>query len=167
ERHLGADALHGLQQAEPLAFDVARESEQAYLVLAHMCLDRQRHRLALRRQRLQGSRGAMHHVADAVHVDDDEVLAVRVDDALELADHGSALSIPPPARGRSTHAVRRVWGDHLTPSPTPPLSGGASAPSVPLIWLPLSRARSRDGARASPRSPARRRRPRTADRPWA
>ena len=63
----------------------------------------------------------MHHVADAVHVDDDEVLAVAVDDALELADHRA----------------------------------------------PPSAARSRDDAHASPRSRARRRRPRTADRPWA
>ena len=32
----------------------------------------------------------MHHIADAVHVDDDVVLAVAVDDALELADHRAA-----------------------------------------------------------------------------
>ena len=30
----------------------------------------------------------MHHVADAVHVDDHEVLAIGVDDPFELADHG-------------------------------------------------------------------------------
>jgi hypothetical protein len=29
----------------------------------------------------------MDHVADAMNVDDDEVLAIGVDDALQLADH--------------------------------------------------------------------------------
>src|SRR2546423_14235493 len=52
-----------------------------------MRLDRKRPRLALRGQRLQGARRAMHHIADAAHVDDDEVLAVAVDDPFELADH--------------------------------------------------------------------------------
>src|SRR3977135_894401 len=42
ERHLGADALHGLQQAEPFALDVGDEAEQPDLILAHMRLDRQR-----------------------------------------------------------------------------------------------------------------------------
>ena len=46
------------------------------------------------RQRLQRARRAMHHVADAVDVDDDEVLAVGVDDALELADHASVAARP-------------------------------------------------------------------------
>ena len=32
----------------------------------------------------------MHQIADAVHVEDDEVLAVAVDHALELADHRAA-----------------------------------------------------------------------------
>ena len=65
----------------------------------------------------------MHHVADAVHVDDDVVLAVAVDDALELADHRIAATFEQRA--------------------------------------------ARDDAHASPRSRARRRRPRIADRPWA
>ena len=46
ERHLGADALHGLQQAEPFALGVAEKAEQADLVFAHVRLDRQRRRLA-------------------------------------------------------------------------------------------------------------------------
>ena len=29
----------------------------------------------------------MHQIADAVHVEDDEILAVAIDHALELADH--------------------------------------------------------------------------------
>ncbi len=53
ERHLGADALHGLQQAEPFALDVGQEAEQADLVLAHIGLDRERRGLARRRQLLQ------------------------------------------------------------------------------------------------------------------
>ena len=87
ERDLGADALHRLQQPEPLALDVGEEAEEADLVLAHMGLDRKLDRLAGRRQRLQGARRAMHEIADAVDVDDDEVLAIAVDHALELADH--------------------------------------------------------------------------------
>ena len=87
---LGADALHGLQQAEPFALDVARKSEQPDLVLAHMRLDRQRGGLAGRRQRLQRARRAMHLISDAADVEDDVVLAVRIDDALELADHDAA-----------------------------------------------------------------------------
>ena len=79
ERDLGADALHGLQQAEPLALDIAEEPEQLDLVLAHVSLDRQRRRLAGGWKRLQGAARAMHHVADAADVDDDEILAVGVD----------------------------------------------------------------------------------------
>jgi hypothetical protein len=29
----------------------------------------------------------MHHVSDALHVDDDEVLAIRIDDAAEFTNH--------------------------------------------------------------------------------
>ena len=65
ERDLGADALHGLQQPEPFALDVAEKAEQPDLVLAHMGLDRERRRLARRRQRLQRARRAMHQIADA------------------------------------------------------------------------------------------------------
>ncbi len=79
QRHLGADALHGLQQPEPFALDVGEKAEQPDLVLAHMRLDRQRDRLARRRQRLQRARRAMHHIADAADVDDDEILAIAVD----------------------------------------------------------------------------------------
>src|SRR5205085_3708591 len=66
------------------------EAEQANLVLAHMRFDCERHRVALGGERLQRARRAVHHVADAVHVDDDEVLAVALDDAFELADHLAA-----------------------------------------------------------------------------
>src|SRR5712671_609192 len=52
-----------------------------------MGLDRQRHRFALARQRLQGAGRAMHQIADPVHVDDDEILAIAVKHACELADH--------------------------------------------------------------------------------
>ena len=90
QRDLGADALHGLQQAEPFALDVGQEAEQPDLVLAHMGLDRQRRALAGAGQLLQRARGAVHEIADAVDVEDDEILAVAVDHALELADHASA-----------------------------------------------------------------------------
>ena len=78
ERNLGADALHGLQQPEPFALDVGLKAEQADLILAHMGLDGEHHRLARRRQRLQGARRAVHHIPDAVDIDDDEILAVAV-----------------------------------------------------------------------------------------
>ena len=87
ERDLGADALHGLQQAEPFALDVGAEAEQLDLVLAHIGLDRQHRGLARRGQRLQRARRAMHLIADALHVEDHVVLAVGIDQALELADH--------------------------------------------------------------------------------
>jgi hypothetical protein len=38
----------------------------------------------------------MHLIADAADVEDDEILAVAVDQALELADHA-----PPPSAARS------------------------------------------------------------------
>ena len=41
-RDFRADALHGLQQAEPFALDVAAETEQLDLVFAHISFDRQR-----------------------------------------------------------------------------------------------------------------------------
>ena len=130
ERDLGADALHGLQQAEPLALEVADEAEQPDLVLAHMRLDRERHRLALRRQRLQRARRAVHHVADAVHVDDDEVLAVAVDDALELADHRAATFSSTLARDarasprwRARRRRRRICGSAF----------GSSTPTIMRI----------------------------------
>ncbi len=91
ERDLGADALHRLQQPEPLPLDIGEEPEQADLILAHMGLDGEVDRLARRRQRLQGARRTMHEIADAMDVEDDEILAIAVDHALKLADH---LSLP-------------------------------------------------------------------------
>ena len=73
ERDLRADALHGQQQAEPLALDLRHEADQPDLVLADLRLDEEHRRLAARRQRLQRLRRAMHEIADAVHVEDDPV----------------------------------------------------------------------------------------------
>src|SRR3954465_9518977 len=87
QRDLGADPLHRLQQAEPFPLLVGAEAEEADHVLADMGLDRQRRRLADRGQGLERARRAMHEVADAGHVEDDEVLAVSVDHAAQLADH--------------------------------------------------------------------------------
>ena len=90
QRDLRADALHRLQQAEPFALHVAGKAEQLDLVLAHIGLDRERGGFALRRQRLQRTRRAMHLIADAADVEDDIIGAVALDDALELADHDAA-----------------------------------------------------------------------------
>src|SRR5262249_55503110 len=70
-------------------------------------LDRQRHRLARRRQILERPRRAMHEIADAVDVEDQEVLADAVDGAGELADHGRRLRVSPSAILRAT--LRRWW----------------------------------------------------------
>src|SRR5215475_3792396 len=78
---------------------VGAEAKQLDLVLAHISLDRQHRRLALRRQRLQRARGAMHLVADAADIEDDKILAVGIDQALQLANHAPATfsrsSTPP------------------------------------------------------------------------
>jgi hypothetical protein len=42
----------------------------------------------------------MHQIADAVDVEDDGVLAVAIDDAFELADHGRRTNNPS-FRGRA------------------------------------------------------------------
>src|SRR6516225_7471571 len=41
-------------------------------------------------QFLQRARGAMHQITDPIDVDDDGILAIGIDDAFELADHGRA-----------------------------------------------------------------------------
>ncbi len=55
-----------------------------------MRLDRQCRGLTGRRQRLQRARRAMHLISDAADVEEDVILAVTIDDALELADHDAA-----------------------------------------------------------------------------
>jgi hypothetical protein len=103
ERYLGADALHGLQQPKPFPLMIGAEAEQFDLVLADVSLDREHRGLAGRRQGLQRARGAMHLVADAADVEDDIILAVGIDQAFQLADHGcdsGAPGLPSPLRGR-------------------------------------------------------------------
>ncbi|MGY3646542.1 hypothetical protein ACVWW2_001833 [Bradyrhizobium sp. LM4.3] len=87
KRDLGADALHGLEQAKPFALVVAAEAEQFDQVLADIGFDRQHGGLALRRQMLQRARRAMHLITDTADIENDEILAVGIDQALELADH--------------------------------------------------------------------------------
>ena len=89
ERNLRADTLYGLQQPEPFALDIAEKAEQPDLILAHVRFDGKRCRLSGAGQFLQRARGAMHEIADTVDVEDDRVLAIGLDDALELADHGA------------------------------------------------------------------------------
>ena len=111
----------------------------------------------------------MHQIADAVDVEDDGILAVGVDDALELADHGWRL-FPPRRAGKMARAAgrkRQVWGRLRTCKPGPvPTCRGWSAPRAlrrsenitsPLIAptltvaeqhaLPVVRVRDRDGER--------------------
>src|SRR5215510_6173544 len=91
ERHLGANALHGLQQAKPFALDVSRKTIEADLILPHIGLNRQRREFTRRRKLVQGAGRAMHLVADTTDIKDHEVLAIAVDDAFELADHLAAI----------------------------------------------------------------------------
>ena len=93
-----------LEQAEPLALRIRAEAEEADHVLAHMGLDGQNRRLAGGRQVLEGAGGAMDHVADAVHVEDHEILAVGIDHALEFADHVCLCSYAHP-RGSGSGSV--------------------------------------------------------------
>jgi hypothetical protein len=50
ERHLGTDALHRHQDAEPFPFGFRRKSVEADHVFAHNCLDKQDGCLACPRQ---------------------------------------------------------------------------------------------------------------------
>src|SRR5262249_57343867 len=109
---------HGRQQAEPFALDVGPEAEQPDLILAHVGFDRQRGGLADARQFLQRARGALHEVANAIDVEDDEIHAVTVDDALELADHARAYLADATAASKAP-AKRNAAGAMMTfPSKT-------------------------------------------------
>src|SRR5262249_60446474 len=101
-----------------LALSGGQESEQANLVLAHMGLDRKRHRCADRRQLLQSTRRAMHEIADTMDVEDHEVLADAVDRARQLADHGARPSPLPPCGGGPGWGVGQL-GHGGTPLPVP------------------------------------------------
>src|SRR5262245_31996323 len=94
ERHLGTNALYGLQQAEPFALDVSRKTIEADLILPHIGLNRQRREFTQRRQLAQSASRAMHLVADTTDVEDHEVLAIAVDDAFEFANHLAAILSP-------------------------------------------------------------------------
>ena len=107
ERHLAADALHGLQQAEPFALEVGGEAVEADHVLAHIGLDRQRHRLARRRQRLERAHRAIDLVADAADIDDRPILAVGVDDAPEFSDHGAGHRATAVSRTENSFEILR------------------------------------------------------------
>src|SRR5712671_5142844 len=86
-RRLVADALHGLQQAKPFTLGVAAKAKQFYLILAHVSLDRKHRGFTGRGQRLQRPRRTVHLIADTADVEDHIILAVRVDQSFEFADH--------------------------------------------------------------------------------
>src|SRR5262249_18625918 len=140
ERDLGTHALHGLQKAEPFALDVGAEAEQLYLILAPACFYRQRGGLAATRQFLQGAGGPLHEVADTVDVEDYEILAVTVDDALELADHArvyladaTAASKAPAKRSaaRSMATFLNKQDRNLVDRPAATTTGGSVTPPPP------------------------------------
>ena len=91
ERHLRADALHALEQAEPVSLAGRAEAEEADRVLSHLGLDRERHGLAAARQLGERARRAIDHVADAADVDDRPVGTLVVDEPRELADHRATV----------------------------------------------------------------------------
>src|SRR6516164_9327027 len=140
ERDLGTHTLHGLQQTEPFALDVGAEAEQPDLILAHVGFDRQRGGLPDTRQLLQRARGALHEVADAVDVEDDEILAVAIDDALELADHARAYLADATAASKApakTSAARSMatfpnkQDRNLVDQPAATTAGGSDSPPPP------------------------------------
>ena len=87
ERHLRANALNGLQQAEPLALLAACEAEQLDRIFAHLRFDVERRALACHRQVRQNPRRAVHDITNAADIDDGEILANLVNDTRELSDH--------------------------------------------------------------------------------
>ena len=55
-----ADALHGLQEPEPIPLDNVKEAEKVDMILAHVGFDLQRQGFTRARQAAQGSRRALH-----------------------------------------------------------------------------------------------------------
>ena len=87
QRHPRADALHRLQQAEPLPLGLALEAKEADLVFAHMRLYRE-HRLSLlARQPGQHARRAVDLIANAANIEDDPILAGRRNHTSQPSDH--------------------------------------------------------------------------------
>src|SRR4029077_13778743 len=99
------------------------------LIFTHMRFDRERGGLTDARQFLQRARRAMHLVADAADVDDDVILAVGVDQSLELADHDPNRSDSASFRGRANGSgplgrpgMTRCDTLLIPPPPSAPLS---------------------------------------------
>ncbi len=92
KRHLGADALHALQRAEPAALDLALEAIEPDRVFAHMRVDGQHDPFAVL-EIAQSPRRELYLVADAAHIDDRVRFPDGIHDALE-ADRSSALPLP-------------------------------------------------------------------------
>ena len=87
ERHLGADALHALQSLNHSRSASERKPNRR-IMSSRTWVSMEREAASPdRRQVLQGPRRAMDHVADALHVEDHEVVAIGIDDAFEFADH--------------------------------------------------------------------------------
>ena len=78
-----------LQQAEPFAFRLRRKAVEPDHVLAHMRVDLQGEALPRGGQRRERAGRAMHEIADAGDVEDDEIDALAVDGSGELTDHGA------------------------------------------------------------------------------
>ena len=112
ERDFRADALHVLQQAEPVALGIAQKAEQPDGVLAHLGLDGQNGGLAGARQSLQGAGGAGHDIADAMHVEDHMILVQGIHHALEFADH---LSARDESRAAKSNSVGRTKEEFTCP----------------------------------------------------
>ena len=89
QRKPRADALDGLQQAEPVALDRRLEAVEMDMVFAHMGLDDERHRFADGRQGTQGAARAIDQIADATDVDHGRVLSCVGKAAAEARDHAA------------------------------------------------------------------------------
>src|SRR5579863_8424082 len=98
KRHFGADPLHGLKQTKPFVLRLGEESIEPDRILAHLGFDCEFHGVANMKMGERAGR-TLHHIANAMHIEDDEILADHIDDATELADHRarSQLSSAAPA----------------------------------------------------------------------
>src|SRR6185312_2185909 len=77
-------------QAEPAALRLVGEAVEMDVILAHMRLDEEPHRLAARRHAAQGARRGEDEIADAVDVEHQAVAAALLDEAGEHRDHRAA-----------------------------------------------------------------------------
>src|ERR1700733_6382048 len=94
QRDLGANALHALQQAKPIALAGREEAVQSDRVFAHIGFDEQLRRLTQGGNCAQGASRGGDQIADAIDVEDQGFFLDAVDDSLEFANHAAPRARP-------------------------------------------------------------------------